>query len=414
MFCRKSIVKFLHDYAIIVSSFMILWSIAYIYNKPDLQSNLIQDSDQEFLKKFAQQANSSQMALKNLKLWVNHNMNGDKIVFNKSNKIDMLCVGIISKHRFNLRQYHNPLITISSLLNRIQLKYQDRVNIQILNIDIRGEELSFVKDLVQVTDLTLNKEKTKYLDLYNPKVRESLDYVNVMRHYVKYYNKTCKYVNLVEDDALASENWYLKINQALDYVERNSMSNTWICLKLFSAFRWYDWFIDRITLIKFLSSSILISFFVSFLLFKRIFYSRFRFFLILLNSFLIFLWLNSSSVNPMGYGVKKISLGFNTVSNLYPMHVLNSVANFIEANTENITLFEPKDLLLKKYQSMNNYDEYLVIPSIYQHVGLQSALAYSPINLAGIKNVQYRPFQSYSFIKEYDKPIQFDPNYFGS
>ena len=81
-----------------------------------------------------------------------------------------------------------------------------------------------------------------------------------------------------------------------------------------------------------------------------------------------------------------------------------------DAKTD-ITSFLPKDLLLKEFKNEFRLKEYIVEPAVFQHVGLQSSFSQRLFDKFNIFKVQYRPFQSYSFNKEYLRPIVFDPNY---
>ena len=103
------------------------------------------------------------------------------------------------------------------------------------------------------------------------------------------------------------------------------------------------------------------------------------------------------------------------MANLYPRSKLNQIAKHIEYTVRSyvqghVTNFEPKDIALKTYKKNFLLDEYIIEPSLFQHIGLHSSLGGSD-KLNDVHLQQYRPFQSYSFNKEYFNPISFDSNY---
>lgn len=70
--------------------------------------------------------------------------------------------------------------------------------------------------------------------------------------------------------------------------------------------------------------------------------------------------------------------------------------------------FYPKDLALNSFRSSSGFEEFILEPSVFQHTGLHSSLGTGLVDMSGIRKVQYRPFQSYSFMKEYSDKIEFN------
>lgn len=70
---------------------------------------------------------------------------------------------------------------------------------------------------------------------------------------------------------------------------------------------------------------------------------------------------------------------------------------------------------LSRYKGEQQLNEYIVEPSLFQHVGVHSSvrkdLSRRPTD---VKDNQYRPFQSYSFMKSYGSLVTFDPVYWTS
>ena len=96
------------------------------------------------------------------------------------------------------------------------------------------------------------------------------------------------------------------------------------------------------------------------------------------------------------------------------MSVLPQLLNFIQFSVDNLQYFEPKDILMKKFKKKYGFKEYIIEPALFQHLGLQSSMSLRRIDFQNIYNVQFRPFQSYTFKKEYEKEINFNSNYFNS
>lgn len=248
-------------------------------------------------------------------------------------------------------------------------------------------------------------------------------YLNSVQH--------CKYVLLLEDDSIPCPEWF---DRTMDAIKSLDSFNNWFCLKLFTSFRTYDW----LTHIPTVFTSIFMSLFISlifFYVFHLVLYlkyrlifrinrphisvSRYIMLIFTINSILIIFLYRANHISPIGYGVHSFSIGFNTVANIYPFDKLHLISSYLKSNLENFLsgrelIFRPKDLALSSFRSQTGFYEYIVEPAIFQHVGLQSTLG-GPVKLEGISDLQYRPFQSYSYEKEYSKiPIQFDQLYWTS
>lgn len=263
------------------------------------------------------------------------------------------------------------------------------------------------------------------IDKYRiPKLKEEADYTSAMEYYS---GQKCKHVLLLEDDSLPSPDWYSKLRTTL---EKLTPRDNWFCLKLFTSFRPFDWLIHPPTVLISLLVAMILS-----LLFTRLFYFilylKYRFilgisrpqihrskivvFIIVINSLLIVGLFYSQHVSPLGYGVSSFAIGFNTVANVFPQSKLAALSTHFESAIDGYVSggleFEPKDISLNRFRSKTRLKELILEPAIFQHVGLQSSLGGS-VNLNSISRVQYRPFQSYSFEKEFSSiEIRFDPAY---
>ena len=142
----------------------------------------------------------------------------------------------------------------------------------------------------------------------NIKIKEALDYINVLNWYLE-SKSMCKYVLLLEDDSLAAENWYETLIKSIDNLNEEE---PWYVLKLFTSYRWYDWLTHPCSIFKLICKS-LILFWIKILILSQILtrigniYKIFLF----VNSFLIFFLINCVSISPLDYGIHSFSLGFN-------------------------------------------------------------------------------------------------------
>lgn len=425
--------------------FIKLWYIVEIINRHNPYSKLYYflDTDKEFLDDINLYYNQSLFAYLKLKKWKSENYqianlkNADDPFFNNHNLVrdnilneKKLCVSIMSKKR-PVSTHNYPLKTIISLITRVPLKYQDRILITVYNVDgiplTNRSDLSPLTGIVNIVDLKQNMSKLVDKFYYFRKIKEAADYVTVLRHY--YNQNICNLVLMIEDDSIASKNWYDKTIEAAEYVKKTN----WFCIKLFTSFREFDWAIYPFSVFYSIIKVIIIFYIINqiylFLLklktkfLKKIIkiskecrkMPKLIKFIIFVNAILIVLRLNELSIRPIGYGVKEYSIGFNAIANLYPKCKLNELADFIETNIMNFMTgksdgFEPKDIALELFRKKYGYKQFTVEPSIFQHTGLQSSLG-EPISYKNIKNDQNRPFQSYSFIKEYKEDILFDPEF---
>ena len=241
-----------------------------------------------------------------------------------------------------------------------------------------------------------------------------------------YTNRSaCEYTLLLEDDSIAAYEWYEKIRSVLSVLDNSHDTSKgpskWLCVKLFTSFRYFDFLTHLPTLCHTLFQICTASC-VQILVFTKLKLIRVKslFYLLSLNTALLVLWLDFTHISPLGYGLSEYSIGFNTVANVYPRSVLGALSVYIEAYLEKCvsdptfdmnTRFMPKDLLLGEFKREFKLREYIVEPSVFQHVGIQSSFNQQDVAMSDIYKAQYRPFQSYSFNKEYARPIVFDPNY---
>jgi hypothetical protein len=427
-----------------------IWLLTYFLSfKFTFSTNFYQVTyDSEFVDRFYFYKNSSEKALINLKKWMKENDRRTKL-FNNAIKSNLFCVGLVTKERVGFgKKYMQPntiIESVTALLTRINLKYEDRVNIMIFNVDDNKEW----KDLMSVSDvLEIVNIENPFVNLiqktHHAKLQEMSDYATVLKYL---YNKNCKYALVLEDDGIADWDWYEKTIDAV--YKLNIYADQWFCLKLFTSFGSFDWLLHTRTVLKSILFIILftvaqcplLSFIIYFSNFtirskygilsltKKLsfslclnglnFYKNLRkrdVILIVLHTVLFKIYLNCKNPMPIGVGIREFSQGYNTVANVYPRLYLNMIGLHLEQfiksvyvdNQPNYGLFKPQDELLKKFKEENQLREFIMQPSLFQHIGIFSSL--SVRDVWNMNSLQKLSFESYSF-ESYMKPIVFEKKY---
>ena len=417
--------------------FLLSWLLTLIYNlhfNSDSKHAYYVNTEAEFMLTFDSYLNQSLKSISQMKQWL-HSNNISTPIFNRQtldSSQNTLCVGVITRQREGARFY--TVQTVAALLTRVKLKYQDRLSISLMDINRNSSQhadLAYLYGLIDVVQMPFSKlaypnhTELFYRGLYFfDKIKEAYDYSRILDYF--YQNKTeCDYVLLLEDDSIAAYDWYDKISAILSRLEseRDLVEAKWLCVKLFTSYRYFDFFTHAPTMAKtifiiFISSLVQICLCSKFGLITLRYFKRVECILLCLNTALILLWVKSTHISPLGYGLHEYSLGFNMVANVYPRANLALLFAYFNKYIHSFargdfTFFLPKDFLLEEVRKDHGLSEYILEPSLFQHVGLHTSINYfkweNEIELM-YKN-QYKPFQSYSFIKEYTKPIVFNPNY---
>ena len=132
-----------------------------------------------------------------------------------------------------------------------------------------------------------------------------------------------------------------------------------------------------------------------------------------MNSLSLITIFYATSVTPCGVGVRPYSTGFGTVSLLIPYSKLILLSNYL-----NVTIYDylngridkisAKDLIIDSFKTQNNLTEFIIEPSVIQHIGRHSSLYTRDVESSdGYK----RMYKSFSWADS-KKLIEFDPNYF--
>lgn len=332
-----------------------------------------------------------------------------------------LCIGVLTMQRQQaLFNYLNTIVM--ALLTRIPAKHHDNISLVILNTDelsSHREELKQLSKLLYIDNITSR--------VYHPyeKTKEAADYALAMKYLHK---QDCSNLLILEDDALAAYDWFQKVHEAIEYVGANYDDDAWMCIKLYTGFQYSDWLLHTPTIFKVLFYSLLLT--AVNLAFgetlRKLFtknpvpYTRRS----LLPTAVLFLfvcslslncWLTSISTHPIGDGVKKYSQGRNTVGVIFNPNNVVQLADYLlrvvnDLMSARSDYIRPKDVLMNNFKKANGLVEFIVEPSVFQHIGMHSSLStrdYRSLEiLRGI-------FKSYSYPDD-SKAIQFDPEYWKS
>ena len=173
---------------------LVTWSFALVYNLK-LNSNskhtYYAKNDADFLLTFDAYQNQSFAALKRLQAWLESN-GVEKPLFNRKrlytdNGDPTVCVGIMTMRRVGSRFY--TIQTVTSLLTRVKLKYQDRIVITLINVNKNKtlhEDLVLLDNLIELIHIDKPNKTHNYANaLYFPKAKELHDYARVMEFYFK-------------------------------------------------------------------------------------------------------------------------------------------------------------------------------------------------------------------------------------
>jgi hypothetical protein len=358
-----------------------------------------------------------------IKWWQSYSKNQSKLVFDidlnyddktKSEK-KLICLGILSKNRLNpYTPIVNHLNKISmSVLTRVKISHRNRLSVIIFNTEMDStkqcQHLSHLSNLIKVQFVN---SSVKIDEAENMRIKEISDYAFALKVMSK---SGCEYVMMNEDDTLFKYDWLEIVQLALKNAEKRNKDI--FMLKLFTGYKMIDflWLDYRLCVLIVFSYSSILAFILS-MLAKR-FSNRksspmINFFLAI-SSFLFCFFLRSLSIAPIkSNSVLEYTTGFGCVSVLYPNdHRLKHLASYLDRTAENYlsgnsTFWLPKDLLVERFREVNNYKEFILEPSIVQHIGMSSSLYNRYLGALGYSKM----YKSYSFTDDF-KLITFNEKY---
>ena len=151
-----------------------------------------------------------------------------------NDKSPKICVSVATA-----RRQGSPLASvaqaISSLITRMNFPaHKDDIYIHVFNVDSRPEEhtdVDLIRHLVPVTNIKVSIESNDPNFPIPSHYHENLDNAQIMRHL---HDIGCEYPIMIEDDALAAENWVNSVLLAIAQLEARK-KNDWLAIKLFVA-----------------------------------------------------------------------------------------------------------------------------------------------------------------------------------
>jgi hypothetical protein len=136
----------------------------------------------------------------------------------------IFCVGIMTARRKEAAL--SPVVqTVTGLLTRMDVcKEKENFNFRLFNVDDNPDEhtnLREIDHLMPVTNIKNIQHKAAHR-----KEQETLDYIEVFRR--MYKDNTCPYMIVLEDDALAEENWTVRVKEIAAALDGKKWSYTYL------------------------------------------------------------------------------------------------------------------------------------------------------------------------------------------
>jgi hypothetical protein len=321
------------------------------------KTSLVEKPD--YLQKYFMYDSTAKQALFELNAWLYENHVPLPLFANRlaagydNSKSPKICVSVATA-----RRQGSPLASIaqaiSSLITRMNFAaHKDDVYIHVFNVDSRPEEhtdVDLIRNLVPVTNIKVSIKSDDPNFPIKSHYHENLDNAQIMRHL---HDIGCEYPIMIEDDALAAEDWVNSVLLAIAQLEARK-KNDWLAIKLFVA--------------------------------------------------------RSSYPKLTSRGINLYDPRFNTVAVLYNRSLMLDLAQAIESMVNHTvamkdhSLHSPKDLFLDQYSREHQFLIQAFEPVIFQHTGVYSSVSDRTPDEDSVKS-----WIMYSKYFESDgKPIVFD------
>ena len=370
------------------------WSISILLCKYFLKTSKLYHlelSYEKYMLKAKKLEESSTTAKLELESRLKSNSPKRGVLFSRPSSANFLCVGVISKNRIqsNVNYVKQSLM---SILTRTSLDFENEILLTAFNMesppDLNKNLLEF-SSIIKIVNISSNIASTA-------RVKEAADYSLILNYLTKF---SCKYSILMEDDAIISHDWYDRIKIGLESMPSNQLNN-FLCIKLFAGYKFFDWYWLNYptSILRVLFYSILLHLFNYYML-KYFVSHKFKLItqaVVFINSTVILVIYTSTSTNPCGYEIHEYNTGFGLVSILFPNDKLNHFSSYLNKTVYDFTelrskFFLPKDLLLDSYKNDSKLIEYIIEPSLVQHIGMHSSLYDRATDRVGYKNL-YKSF----------------------
>lgn len=329
--------------------------------------------------------------------WKNRN-----VLSPDTNRTSFLCLAIMTRDRIgssSSKPVNHLNKIVMSLLTRTKLKHHSNIKLVVYNTqNIYSDNLNQLGSLLHVRNLTKN-DRFRAGEI---RLKEALDYAFILRDLSRL---SCEYILISEDDVIFGHDWFDHLKQALNELR----SSEFFVVKIFTGYKMFDWtwLYHPQCVIEVLFWS-----FVTTVLSTMALYAKkldsLSIWIIVINSIGLMSVLRALSTSPVAsYTPVEYNVGFSCVSVVYPNNKkLLDLARYIESKSQSADNFLAKDLQVESFREETGYKEYIVEPSLVQHIGMHSSLYRRDLTEQGYKKM----FKSYSFM-DFDKLVRFDLNY---
>lgn len=395
----KSIRQFCHELVYTVPLLAAIWLLASYLSRNNRYSYFFRPQDARLFKQHEMYRETCQTAWRDLLAYAKEKRIAR--IFDKSS--DELCVGVLTVARTRAMERRYLTGVMMSLVARIPWHFQDRVSIRIFNMDARPEAHAEANELAKLfrVDLPVYPEGVrlpeKGTEMHHIG-KENLDYLAAMRALGH-----CRYALILEDDALASRNWYTRTVELIAMIPKDVR---WLYMKLFVTYKWMGWGKEAahvVTLVAFgLAAALLASLLVGTFLHRWEGYAsvdgksrpiapRFTgpLSIALLFGYFVVLFhcIGRQHLLPPGRGVQVHPLNAAMVATLYPRDELGRLADYYEQMLRGQSgaahpYYLLKDNVPYRHRMNSRLEELIAVPSVFQHTGVHSSMNFRSISTA--------------------------------
>jgi hypothetical protein len=187
------------------------------------------------IEKFVSYDATAKQALSDLKKYIHSHSMELPLFRERGTPKPRICVGIQTTNRPR-SPFSYVVQALTSLLVRMNYRQnKNDVHIHVFNMEKNPQEhkdIHLIEGLVPITHVHKELPGLHLRSSEARKGQEGLDHSVILHHFI---NEGCQYPILIEDDAIAAENWVDSVNQAI-----KELPTDWFIIKLFSS-RWAPW-----------------------------------------------------------------------------------------------------------------------------------------------------------------------------
>ena len=370
LFPRRSEFRFILALVVALIPAVLYLSIVHPYGKlhwPDTQKFL--QREEVFRKSALLTLKDLQIKSKNKKMY-------------SSSKHTKYCLGILHVPR----PHKDYLIQgVTALLTRN--KYSpDKLKMFIYDVkpesDRNPGDIEALENLIQVVKRESTEEYLPF-DMIAPNY-ETAHYVDVLRHLSA---QQCDYHIVLEDDALPSFNWLDKIDEAIGKIEKSNFFQ----LKLLFPRKYDSVFEHKIEWLFVALGCGILTYLLRLLFMKNgSRYSLIGFSLCCGIFALSYMLIGRQYFVSFSDGVHQYQVGFCLSAVVYPQNILLPLSDYMvkwitshrhthasfKTDDPDLSWLRPKDKLTHQFSDLTGLQEYIVTPSVFQHIGIHTSLRF--------------------------------------